>query len=58
MFLGVAIYTGQMDIQYKNWVEYWVVINTILFMWTFVLDFKRFKMDIDKIPKKNVNESV
>jgi hypothetical protein len=28
------------------------VITTILFMWTFVMDFKRFKMDIDKIPKK------
>ncbi len=54
MFLGVAIYTGQIDIHYKNWVEYWTVITTILFLWTFVLDFKRFKMDIDKIPKKPV----
>lgn len=28
-----------------------VVISTILFFWTFVFDFKRFKMDIDRIPK-------
>lgn len=40
-----------MDINYKNKVEYLVVISTILFIWTFVYDFKRFKMDIDRIPK-------
>ena len=51
MFLGVLVFTGQLDINYKNKVEYVVVISTIMFLWTFIYDFKHFKMDIDKIPK-------
>lgn len=49
--------TGQYDINHKNKVEYLVVISTILFIWTFIFDFKRFKMDIDKIPKTSVQNN-
>lgn len=52
MLLGLLIFTGKMSIDYKSHVQYLVVISTILFLWTFILDFKRFKMDIDKIPKQ------
>lgn len=51
MFLAVLIFLGQISIDHRNKVEYLVVISTIMFIWTFVYDFKRFKMDIDRIPK-------
>lgn len=57
MLLAFLIATGQYDINHKNKVEYLVVISTILFIWTFVFDFKRFKMDIDKIPKTSVQNN-
>ena len=57
MFLALLMVTGQYDINHKNKVEYLVVISTILFIWTFIFDFKRFKMDIDKIPKTSVQNS-
>lgn len=40
-----------MDIGYKVIVEYTTVISAILFMWSFSLDFKKFKMDVEKIDK-------
>ena len=52
MTIAILIAFGQVDVIYRNRVEYWVVISTILFLWTCVLDFKRFKMDVDRIPKK------
>lgn len=57
MFLALLMVTGQYDINHKNKVEYLIVISTILFIWTFTFDFKRFKMDIDKIPKTSVQNS-
>lgn len=51
MILAFLIATGQLDIIYKNKVEYLVVLSTIMFVWTFIYDFKKFKMDIDRIPK-------
>lgn len=49
-FVGVVaallIYTGQLDVWNKVWVEYLTVISTILFFWTFTIDFKKFKMDV------------
>jgi hypothetical protein len=45
-----------MDIEHKYLVEYLVVISTILFLWTFVYDFKKFKMDVDRIPKKSLRQ--
>ena len=51
MILAVLIFTGQLEINWKNKVEYLIVISSILFVWTFVYDFKKFKMDVDRIPK-------
>jgi hypothetical protein len=51
MFLAVLVFTGQLEINWKNKVEYLIVISSILFVWTFVYDFKKFKMDVDRIPK-------
>ncbi len=51
MALAVLIFTGQLSIDHRNKVEYIIVISSILFVWTFIYDFKRFKMDVDKIPK-------
>jgi len=53
MLIAVLIFTGQVSIDYRNKIEYLVVISSILFIWTFVYDFKRFKMDVDRIPKVN-----
>jgi hypothetical protein len=50
-FLAVLIFIGQLEIDWKNKVEYLIVISSILFVWTFIYDFKRFKMDVDRIPK-------
>lgn len=50
--LAFLIFTGQLSIDYRNKVEYMIVISSILFVWTFIYDFKRFKMDVDRIPKE------
>ena len=52
--LAFLIFTGQISIDYRNKVEYMIVISSILFVWTFVYDFKRFKMDVDRIPKQSI----
>lgn len=54
MLIAVLIFSGQISIDYKNKIEYIVVISSILFIWTFIFDFKRFKMDVDRIPKTPV----
>lgn len=46
---GLLIYTGYMDIKHKALVEYVTVISTALFYWTFSIDFKKFKMDVEKV---------
>lgn len=40
------IYLGFADIKDKNIVEYITLTSTYLFYWTFVFDFKGYKMDI------------
>jgi hypothetical protein len=45
------IYGGYVDIEYKVIVEYTTVISAVLFFWTFSIDFKKFKMDVEKIDK-------
>ena len=54
MICAILISAGQLSIDYRNKVEYLVVVSTILFLWTFIFDFKHFKMDIDRIPKTNL----
>ena len=49
MCAGMLIYLGQIDIIYKNIIEYCVVVSTYLFYCTFVLDFKHEKMEVDAI---------
>jgi len=49
--LGALIYGGYADIHYKVIVEYTTVISAVLFFWTFSIDFKKFKMDVEKIDK-------
>jgi predicted Co/Zn/Cd cation transporter (cation efflux family) len=49
--LGVLIYGGYADIHYKVIVEYTTVISAALFFWTFSIDFKKFKMDVEQIEK-------
>lgn len=49
--LGALIYGGYADISYKVLVEYTAVISAALFFWTFSIDFKKFKMDVEKIDK-------
>lgn len=49
--LGAMIYGGYVDIEYKVIVEYTTVISAVLFFWTFSIDFKKFKMDVEKIDK-------
>jgi hypothetical protein len=49
MFFGVLVYLGEFDIEYRNYIEYEVVTSSVAFLWTFVYDFKKFKMDIDRL---------
>lgn len=49
--LGALIYGGYVDISNKVIVEYTTVISAALFFWTFSIDFKKFKMDVEKIDK-------
>lgn len=53
---GVLIYTGFIDVEYKNWVEYASVISCSLFFWSFTIEFKKFKMDVERFsnPTENV----
>lgn len=44
---GVLIYAGQLSISYKPLVEYTSVISASLFFWSFSIDFKSFKMDVE-----------
>ena len=45
---GVLIYSGFLDLDYKPWVEYASVISASLFFWSFSIDFKKFKMDVER----------
>lgn len=47
MLSGLLIYLGQLSIEFKNKVEYGVVISSYLFYWSFIFDFKGHTMDID-----------
>jgi hypothetical protein len=38
-------------VHYKVIAEYSCVVSAILFMWSFSIDFKKFKMDVEKIEK-------
>jgi hypothetical protein len=49
--LGSLIYAGEVDVHYKVISEYTCVVSAILFMWSFSIDFKKFKMDVEKIEK-------
>lgn len=49
--IAAMIYTGYADIHYKVITEYTTVISAALFFWTFSIDFKKFKMDVEKINK-------
>lgn len=49
--IAAMIYTGYADIHYKVITEYTTVISAVLFFWTFSIDFKKFKMDVEKINK-------
>ena len=49
--MGALIYTGYIDVQHKVIVEYTTVVSAILFFWTFSIDFKKFKMDVEQINK-------
>jgi hypothetical protein len=44
--LAALIYSGEVDVHYKVISEYTCVISAILFMWSFSIDFKKFKMDV------------
>lgn len=48
MITGLLIYLGQIDIIHKNKVEYGVVTSSYLFYWSFIRDFKKHEMDIEK----------
>jgi hypothetical protein len=48
MITGLLIYLGEVDIVHKNKIEYGIVTTTYLFYWTFVEDFKKYTLDIDK----------
>ena len=45
---GVLIYSGYLDVEFKAWVEYGSVISASLFFWSFSIDFKKFKMDVER----------
>lgn len=45
---GFLMYTGELDIFYKNWVEYSTIISSSLFFWSFSIDFAKFKMDVER----------
>jgi hypothetical protein len=49
--VGALIYLGYVDIHFKVIVEYTTVISAILFFWSFSIDFKKFKMDVEKVDK-------
>ena len=51
MGVGALIYLGQIDIYLKKMMEYGVVIFSYLFYWTFIFDFSKCEMDIDKMAK-------
>lgn len=55
--MGVLIYSGMLDIEYKPLVEYTSVISASLFFWSFSIDFKSFKMDVEW-PKPKVETLV
>jgi hypothetical protein len=52
--MGVLIYSGILDIGYKPLVEYTSVISASLFFWSFSIDFKSFKMDVEWPKPKEV----
>jgi hypothetical protein len=45
---GVLVYTGFLDLDFKPWIEYASVISASLFFWSFSIDFKKFKMDVER----------
>jgi hypothetical protein len=54
--IACLIYTGYLEIDHKPLAEYLTLTSTALFLWSFSIDFKKFKMDVEKIPK--VNEDI
>lgn len=48
---GVLVYSGYLDIDYKPLIEYTSVISCSLFFWSFSIDFKKFKMDVERFAK-------
>ena len=49
--IGFLIYAGYVDRSHRQIVEYMTVISTSLFFWSFSIDFKKFKMDVERIVK-------
>ena len=51
---GVLMYSGYLSIDYKPIVEYASVISCSLFFWSFTIEFKKFKMDVERFdnPKR------
>ena len=45
---GVLMYSGYLDVNYKPIVEYASVISCSLFFWSFTIEFKKFKMDVER----------
>ena len=52
---GGLILLGFLDINLVYIIEYVSVISASLFFWTFSLDFKKFKMDVEKIEKPSID---
>ena len=44
---GILMYSGEIPFEWKPSIEYAIVISTVIFLWSFTKDFKKFTMDID-----------
>ena len=45
---GILIYAGEVSLDFKPLIEYTSVISCSLFFWSFSIDFKKFKMDVER----------